>query len=368
MPTAFYITAVEIPNSARSSGSSSRRPASRRSSGCSSRRAASWCPCVNEALATLERGRHARRDSSSSGSPTSWTCPSSSDPPGARPGSPSERELERSAGSRSRDARPVDASSRAARRCVVFGVLGRRLVQLAGLAERCRRPSSTGTTPRTSFPAILDGFWLNVQLFLLAEPLILVARAGRRPGPAGRSPLAGAGPRRWPSVYTDLFRGIPTILLVFLLVLRRAGAGAAGRAEQPVLLALVALVLVVRRLRRRGLPRRHRVGAPLPGRERRGARAEPRPDDAVRRGAAGGAPGGAAAAQRLRLAAEGHRAGRRRSGVFDALGAASDTANFNFNYTPYVVVAAFFVALTIPLARLTDWLGAGGTRERAGAP
>jgi len=54
--------------------------------------------------------------------------------------------------------------------------------------------------------------------------------------------------------------------------------------------------------------------------------------------------------------------------LFDALFAARDYANFNFNYTPYLVAALFFVALTIPLARFTDWLGrrvAG--REQAGA-
>jgi polar amino acid transport system permease protein len=28
----------------------------------------------------------------------------------------------------------------------------------------------------------------------------------------------------------------------------------------------------------------------------------------------------------------------------------------NFNYTPYLVTAILFVLLTIPLARLTDWL------------
>ena len=35
-------------------------------------------------------------------------------------------------------------------------------------------------------------------------------------------------------------------------------------------------------------------------------------------------------------------------------------ANINsaadFNYTPYIVAAFFFVVLTIPLARFTDWL------------
>ena len=54
--------------------------------------------------------------------------------------------------------------------------------------------------------------------------------------------------------------------------------------------------------------------------------------------------------------------------IFDALFTARDYANYNFNYTPYVVVACFFVALTVPLARLSDWLAARvARRERAGA-
>ena len=55
-------------------------------------------------------------------------------------------------------------------------------------------------------------------------------------------------------------------------------------------------------------------------------------------------------------------------GVFDAVFAAHDYGNFNFNYTPLVVVALFFVALTVPLARFTDWLGRRyAEREFAGA-
>ena len=47
--------------------------------------------------------------------------------------------------------------------------------------------------------------------------------------------------------------------------------------------------------------------------------------------------------------------------------AAQDYGNYNFNYTPLVVVALFFVVLTIPLARLTDWLQRRmAERERAG--
>ena len=55
-------------------------------------------------------------------------------------------------------------------------------------------------------------------------------------------------------------------------------------------------------------------------------------------------------------------------GALRGAAAARDYANFNFNFTPYLVAAAFFVALTIPLARFTDWLGRRyARRERAGA-
>jgi polar amino acid transport system permease protein len=54
--------------------------------------------------------------------------------------------------------------------------------------------------------------------------------------------------------------------------------------------------------------------------------------------------------------------------VFEALFTAQDYGAFNFNYTPLVVVAVLFIALTIPLARFTDWLGRRMMRrERAGA-
>ena len=54
--------------------------------------------------------------------------------------------------------------------------------------------------------------------------------------------------------------------------------------------------------------------------------------------------------------------------MFDAVFAARDYAAYNFNYTPFVVVAAFFVAMTVPLARFTDWVQRRWMeRERAGA-
>jgi polar amino acid transport system permease protein len=43
---------------------------------------------------------------------------------------------------------------------------------------------------------------------------------------------------------------------------------------------------------------------------------------------------------------------------------ASIDTNATFNYTPYLVAALLFVAITIPLARFTDWLIARDRRRR----
>ena len=52
---------------------------------------------------------------------------------------------------------------------------------------------------------------------------------------------------------------------------------------------------------------------------------------------------------------------RRRRGV-QAVADRGRSADFNF--TPYLVAAMLFVAITIPLARFTDWLVARDRRRR----
>jgi polar amino acid transport system permease protein len=51
-------------------------------------------------------------------------------------------------------------------------------------------------------------------------------------------------------------------------------------------------------------------------------------------------------------------------GAIEALNQASIDTNATFNYTPYLAAALLFVAITIPLARFTDWLIARDRRRR----
>jgi polar amino acid transport system permease protein len=218
---------------------------------------------------------------------------------------------------------------------------------------------------KQAFPTILDGFWINVKLFLVAEPLILllaimVAVVRSTTAPA-LFPL-----RALAVLYTDLFRGIPTILVVFLFCFGIPALQLQGLTNSFFWLGVTALVLsygaYVAEVFRAGIESIH-------------------PSQLASADALGLTHG-----QTMRFVVL-PQAVRRvvppllndfvslqkdtallgAVGVFEALFAARDYANYNFNFTSYLVAAAFFVALTVPLARFTDWLGRRyARRERAG--
>jgi polar amino acid transport system permease protein len=68
----------------------------------------------------------------------------------------------------------------------------------------------------STFPLVLRAFWRNVQIFLMAESLVLVwglvvALAMLAPGAAGK-PL-----RLIATAYVDIFRSIPAVLVIYLV-------------------------------------------------------------------------------------------------------------------------------------------------------
>ena len=136
-------------------------------------------------------------------------------------------------------------------------------------------------------------------------------RPRRRAGAHGRTAPALFPLRLLAIVYTDVFRGIPTILLVYLVgfgipALRRSS----GLPTEPVVLGGIALTLsygaYVAEVYRAGL----QLGPPRPARRGARGRAHRAPGAAPRDPAAGGAPRRPAAAQRLHRAAEGRRPDR----------------------------------------------------------
>jgi polar amino acid transport system permease protein len=218
---------------------------------------------------------------------------------------------------------------------------------------------------RDSFPAIRDGFWLNVRLFLVAEVVILALALAVALARTARSPWL-APVRVTAVLYTDLFRGIPTILLVVLLGFGMPALQLQGLPNSGYFWAGVALVLsyaaYVAEVFRAGIDSIHPSqvsSADALGLSRAQALRHVVVPQAVRRVVPPLLNDFVSLQKDTALVSS--------VAVFDAVFAARDYAAYNFNYTPLVVVAAFFVVLTVPLARFTDWVQRRWMeRERAG--
>jgi polar amino acid transport system permease protein len=216
-----------------------------------------------------------------------------------------------------------------------------------------------------SIEVIPEAFLLNVRIFLIAEALILVVALGIAilrglPGPVF-FPL-----RTLAVVYADLFRGIPTILVIYILGFGVPALQIAGVPKDPLFWGVVALVLVysayVSEVYRAGIESVH-----------------PSQEAAAR-------SLGLSRAKALRFVILPQAVRRVIPPLLnDFIGLQKDTALVallgpveafrqsqievaaTFNYTPYLVTALLFVLLTIPLARLTDWLVARDRRRQLAA-
>jgi polar amino acid transport system permease protein len=247
---------------------------------------------------------------------------------------------------------------------VFFGVLGAVVVSSPGWAT-VRATFFDWSAARDAFPDVLQGFWLNIRLFLVAEPLILVLGLAVAAVRVSTAPVLL--PLRAVAVaYTDLFRGLPTILVVLLVCFGVPALQLQGVTTSLFWLALVALVLsygaYVAEVFRAGIESVHPsqvASARALGLSHLQALRHVVVPQAVRRVLPPLLNDFVSLQKDTALVVT--------VGLFDALGTAADTANYTFNYTPYLVAAAMFVALTVPLARLTDWVGRRAMRrERAG--
>jgi polar amino acid transport system permease protein len=275
---------------------------------------------------------------------------------------PSEAQLERNAVARRMRRRSTLVALLSA--AVFFGVLAALVVSSPGW-QTVKETFFDWSAAKDAFPDVLEGFWLNVRLFLIAEPLILVVGLAVAAARVSTSPLLM--PVRLVAVgYTDLFRGLPTILVVFLVCFGVPTLNLQGVTNSLFWLALVALVLsygaYVAEVLRAGIESIHPsqvASATALGLSRSQALRHVVVPQAVRRVMPPLLNDFVSLQKDTALVAA--------VGLLDALGTASDTANYTFNFTPYVVAAALFVALTVPLARFTDWMGRRAMRrERAG--
>ena len=215
----------------------------------------------------------------------------------------------------------------------------------------------------SAFPDVLSGFWLNVRIFLIAEVLILVLGLLVALARGVRNPLFFPV-RALAVAYTDVFRGIPTILLVYLVGFGLPALRLQGVPENPAVLGGLALVLsygaYVAEVFRAGIDSVHpsqRAAARSLGLSTAQSLRFVVLPQAVRRVVPPLLNDFASLQKDTALVAV--------LGPLEALRQAQIHSAADFNYTPYLATAMLFVALTVPMARFTDHLAARAERRRA---
>jgi polar amino acid transport system permease protein len=258
-------------------------------------------------------------------------------------------------------ARPVLVAG--ASTVAVFGALALVVVNAPGWQE-VQEDFLDAENFARSLPDIVEKFGVNVRLFLIAEVFILVwglALAVLRslPGPA-LFPV-----RLLATVYVDLFRALPGVLVIFILGFGIPGLGLPGVPREPFFWAVVALTLIysayVSEVYRAGIESVH-----------------PSQSAAAR-------SLGLSQAQTFRHVVVPQAIRRVIPPLLnDFIGLQKDTVLVSFigvveifrqsqirqaatfNFTPYLAVALVFLVVTIPLARFTDWLLARERERRVG--
>ncbi|MEV7911986.1 amino acid ABC transporter permease [Streptomyces griseus] len=273
---------------------------------------------------------------------------------------PSERRIARE---RHRRARTRRATAIAATSTLVVGAVLFLLITNSPGWARTKETFFSAHYARVAFPQVLEGLWLNLRLLAVCGAAVLVLGLLLAVARTLRGPVFFPV-RALATAYTDFFRGLPLIICLLMVVFGVPALRLEGVTTDPVLLGGGALVLTysayVAEVFRAGIESVHPS-------QRAAARSL-----------------GLSSGQALRFVVL-PQAVRRVvppllndlvslqkdtglvsiAGAVDAVYAAQIIASKEFNYTPYVVAGLVFVALTIPMTRLTDWVTARMDRRRA---
>jgi len=218
---------------------------------------------------------------------------------------------------------------------------------------------------KEAFPDVLRGFWLDVKLFVIVELVVLalglliaLVRTTRAPA---LFPL-----RLVAAVFTDVMRGIPTILLVYLIGFGIPALQLSGLPTDPVVLGGLALSLsysaYVAEVYRAGIESvssGQRAAALAVGLTSRQTMRFVILPQAVRRVVPPLLNDFIALQKDVALISI--------LGPQEAFRQAQIFASSNFNYTPLVAAALLYLCITIPMARWVDRLQARTARARTAA-
>jgi polar amino acid transport system permease protein len=262
---------------------------------------------------------------------------------------PSERRLAREAARRARTRRQTAIA--AASTVLVLGLIVTAIVTSEGWPN-VRETFFSPDDFADAFPAVLEGFWLDVKLFMVVEAAVLVlglvvalARISRNPALFPVRLLA--------AVFVDVLRGVPTILVVYLIGFGVPALMLSGLPTDPVVLGGIALTLAysayVGEVYRAGIESVHpsqRSAALAVGLTERQALRHVVLPQAVRRVAPPLLNDFISLQKDVALISI--------LGPLEAFRVAQIEAASNFVYTPLVAAALLYLCVTVPLARLLD--------------
>jgi polar amino acid transport system permease protein len=252
---------------------------------------------------------------------------------------------------------------------VVFGLIGFIVVNSAGW-PRVQAQFLDGKIFWGSLPKIVAKFWVNIQLFLIAEVLVLVfglllAILRSLPGPVF-FPL-----RLMATVYVDVFRAVPGLLVIIALGIGIPALRIEGLPKDELFYAVISLTVVysayVSEVYRAGIESIH-ASQTAAARSLGLSQIQTMRHVVVPQ-----------AIRRVIPPLLNDFIGLQKDtvlvsyiGVVEIFRQSGIIAAATFNFTPYVATALVFLVVTIPLARFTDWLvarerrrGQGGSRAAA---
>jgi polar amino acid transport system permease protein len=244
---------------------------------------------------------------------------------------------------------------------VVFGLIVVVIVNSEAWPQ-VRQQFLNGEDFRESFPEVLSGFWVDVQLWIIAQALILVfallvAVIRNLRGPAF-FPL-----RVLAVVYIDLFRGVPLLLVILLLGFGVPALQLDGVPTDPRFWGVTALVLsysaYTAEVYRAGIESVHesqRSAARALGLTQWQALRYAILPQAVRNVIPALLNGLVSLQKDVALVSV--------LGIREAVREAEIYTSRTFNYTSYVAATVLFLLASIPVARFTDWYTARDRRRR----
>jgi polar amino acid transport system permease protein len=206
----------------------------------------------------------------------------------------------------------------------------------------------------SSFPQLLSAFWLNIRIFVVAEVFILIVGMVVALARTLQAPI-WLPIRVVATIYTDVFRGVPTILVILLLGFGIPALDLQGVPNSEVLWGTVALILsygaYVAEVFRAGLASVHpsqRMASRSLGLSSWQTNRHILLPQAVRN----------VVPPLLNdfISLQKDTALVSILGPIEILRRAQIDTSMSFNYTPYVAAAVIFIALTIPMTRFADWL------------